>query len=44
MEENGEGGSERTPIEVISTAMTATSTLPMATSTLHASAHSVYEW
>ena len=44
MEENGEGGSERTPMELISTIMTGTGTLPMATSMLRASMHSVYEW
>ena len=42
-EENGEGGSERAPMEVISTTMTATSTLPMAIGTLHACVHCVYE-
>ena len=43
MEENGEGGSERAPMEVTSTTMTATSTLTMAMGMLHASVHSVYE-
>ena len=43
MEENGEGGRERTPMQVISTIMTATSTLPMAMGVLHASVHSVYQ-
>ena len=42
-EENVEGGRERAPIEVTSTTMKATGTLPMATGVLHASVHSVYE-
>ena len=43
MEENGEGGRQGAPMEVISTTMTATSTLPMAMGMLHACVHSVYE-
>ena len=43
-EENGEGGREGASMEVISTIMAATSTLPMAIGTLHASVHSIYEW
>ena len=43
MEENGEGGREVASMEAISSIMTATSTLPMAMSMLHASVHSVYE-
>ena len=43
MEENGEAGSERAPMEVTSTAMTATSTLTMAIGTLHAFMRSICE-
>ena len=42
-ETNRGGGSKRASMEVISTIMAATSTLPMATGMLHASVHSVYE-
>ena len=44
VEENGEGGSKRASMEVVSTIMAATSTLLMAIDTLHASVHSIYEW
>ena len=42
-EKIGEGGSERPPMEVISTIMTASNNLSMATSALHTCVHSVYE-
>ena len=42
-EANEQRGQEGAPMEVVSTIMAATSTLAMATGTLHASVHSVYE-
>ena len=43
METKWEGASKRAPMEVTSSIMTATSTLPMAMVMLHASMRSIYE-